>query len=190
MHPYMGTDRRWTPHLPQGTKQATSEWTWEHPERWVSKSRAHSNKNLQTCKPVHGRKLKNDSFFKKSGEVINLYLFQNTLWGTPILPISRYLCPFPELKRLGPDVNQSPWSSAQVKYECSYTCTPLTRLHGMNREYFFHCGTVWSWSESLTSLHYIWKCISSSHAYAQYTLRASYRPRFKLYNNKTYFYKS
>jgi hypothetical protein len=47
------------------------------------------------------------------------------LWGPPNLLFSGYWCSFPELKRMGRDVDHSTPSSARVKNEWICTSTPL-----------------------------------------------------------------
>ena len=56
------------------------------------------------------------------------------LWVPLSLIFSEYLRSFPELQRLGPEVDLSPPSSVEIKNEWSHTSTPLVYLHGVDRD--------------------------------------------------------
>jgi len=46
---------------------------------------------------------------------------------------------FPGVKQQGPEVDHSPLSSAEVKYEWNSSCTPSICLHGMDRDMLPFC---------------------------------------------------
>jgi hypothetical protein len=54
----------------------------------------------------------------------------------PASLLSGYQRSFPEVKRPGPAVDNSPPFGADVKYECSSTSAHPTRLQCLDREYF------------------------------------------------------
>jgi len=56
------------------------------------------------------------------------------LWGPPSLLFNAQWGFVPEVKRLGRDFDHLPLSSAKVKNEWSYTSTPPTCLHGVDRD--------------------------------------------------------
>ena len=65
-------------------------------------------------------------------------LHQNTgpAQGTPSVPFNGCWCYFQVVKRSVQEVNYSPPSSAEDEDEWSYTSTPHTYLHGVDRDKF------------------------------------------------------
>jgi hypothetical protein len=66
----------------------------------------------------------------------NSYSFEETPWGTPSFLSDGYRDSFPGVQLSERDVNHSPPSSAEAKAESSYTSTPPTCLHDMEKHNF------------------------------------------------------
>ena len=62
-------------------------------------------------------------------------------WGPPSLLFNEYRASFPGLRRPGSKVNHLHTCTAQVRNEWSYTSTPPTCLHGVDREKFIFAFT-------------------------------------------------